>query len=471
VGQEALGKLLRAHRERLALTQQQVVARATGELSVETVSNIERGRTRPLRRTLDQLLTVLDLGGDERSEIEAAWESWSRAARDQVGQGIPKSAPSGLPPLVATLVGREKAEAEVLRLLQDEAVRLLTLTGPGGVGKTSLALRVAGLAKEQYPDGAVFVDLSPTWDPQLVPSYIAHALGLSEQGAKPLLETLVGFLEGRQLLLLLDNVEQVQEAVGLVAQLITACPGLKVLVTSRVPLRLRAEQLYPVPPLELPTPGQEMAPEDLGRVPAVALLVERARAHQPDFALTEANSRAIAGLCARLEGLPLAIELAAARLELLPPAALLARMGEALSILAEGPRDLPARQRTMRDILAWSYGVLGDYEQGIFRRLAVFAGGCTLSAASVVCAAPGGGLLDGLSRLVDASLLQAVEGMGAAEPSSPTGSRPKTQTAMYPLLGLAGVDIRLHLSFLGPARPGAAPTGPVAEHDARFRQL
>jgi predicted ATPase len=314
------------------------------------------------------------------------------------------------------LLGRAHALGAGSTLLQGTEGRLLTFTGPGGVGKTRLAVQLARTVQEHYADGVAFVDLSALRDAALVAATIAGALGVREQGGQPLRAALVAHLRERQVLLLLDNAEHLLDAVAAeVAALRAACPGLRLLVTSRVALRVQAEQVYPVPPLALPVAGDGLSVAALEQVPAVALFVQRARAVRPDFGLNEANAATVAALCTRLDGLPLAIELAAARVGVLPPAALLARLGQPLTVLTGGPRDLPARQRTLRDTIAWSYDLLAPWEQALFRQLAVFAGGGTLEAVEAVCAgedATGAAhdVLAGLGALADASLLVTMAG-------------------------------------------------------------
>ena len=327
-----------------------------------------------------------------------------------------------LPAPSTPLVGRERERAAVADLLMRPEVRLVTLTGAGGVGKTRLALAVAGAVQNAFEDGACFVDLAPIVDPSLVLSVIARALEFGETARQSLLATLVDHLRDRSLLLVLDNFEQVIAAAPSVARLLAECPALKVLATSRAALRLSAEHEYPVPPLDLPDPKRLPDLDALSRSGAVALFVQRARAVRPDFQLTSANAAAVAELCARLDGLPLAIELAAARVKLLPPQAMLTRLERRLGLLTGGARDLPARQQTLRSTIDWSYDLLDSAERTLFARLAVFVGGFTLDAvASGEWRVASGesdrsqlathdSLLDVVASLVDKSLLRQVEG-------------------------------------------------------------
>jgi predicted ATPase len=289
----------------------------------------------------------------------------------------------------------------------------LTLTGPGGTGKTRVGLQAAAELADEFEDGVFFVALATIADPALVAPTIARTLGLTKSANQSPEDLLKGYLRNRQTLLVLDNFEQVLESAPLLDELLSSAPGLTILATSRTPLRLYGEHEFPVPPLSLPDPGSLPPVEHLTQYGAVRLLVERAKAVKPDFSLTEENASAVAEICARLDGLPLAIELAAARIKLLPPQALLSRLGNRLKLLTGGARNLPERQRTLRGAIEWSYELLDEGERTLFARLAVFSGGSTLEAMEAVCDAQGDlplGVFEGVSSLLDKSLLRQEEG-------------------------------------------------------------
>ncbi len=408
------GVLLKDYRLRAGLTQEALAERAG--VSVRGIQNLERGGRRPLRDTLERLTTALELDGPgrERFLLEATPAPRRRGRSSPAVDDGALVRPGALPTPATALVGRGREAAEVDALLRRDDLRVLTLVGPGGVGKTRLALHAAHTAQERFADGAVFVDLTPLRDPARVLPTMAQALGLLAQGSRPAPEVLAAHLRDRHLLLVLDNCEQVAEAAAEVAALRAACPGLRVLATSRVALHVRGEQVYAVPPLATPDPGHLPPLDLLSATPAVALFVRQARAADYTFALSAGNAAAVAVICARLDGLPLAIELAAARLGTLPPAALLARLDRPLGVLVDGPRDAPARQRTLRETIAWSDDLLSPAERALFRRLASVAGGCTLAAARAICPSDtpddplaGADVAEELDALAEGRLLRA----------------------------------------------------------------
>ena len=345
--------------------------------------------------------------------LEAVAQSLARRAD---GAAAPSSSPNtdrkgGLLSQPTRLIGREREIAALAGLLGDPDTRLVTLIGTGGVGKTSIALAVATQLLAHFVDGAWFIDLAAINDPGLVAPTIATGLGVRQTARQPVYESLAEHLGRRRVLLVLDNFEQVLAGALVVADLLASCPGLVVLATSREPLHLRWERHWPVPPLELPALDGRPAVDTLASSPAVALFVERAQAVSPDFALHASNASTVAQICIRLDGLPLAVELAAARVKVLSPALILARLERRLDLAGQDAQDCPPRHRTLRAAIAWSYDLLNDGLQTVFRRLSVFVGGCTVDAAMAICL-PGAGtegercILDALASLIDKQLVR-----------------------------------------------------------------
>ena len=320
--------------------------------------------------------------------------------------------PTNLPVQATPLLGRERVTKDVAALLLRDGVRVVTLTGAGGTGKTRIGLQVAAEVVDEFPGGVFFVSLAPLLEPALLLPTIAHALGLGERGAQPLERALAEHLRDKRLLLLLDNFEQLLAAAPVVSALLSMSPTLKVMATSRASLRISAEHEYPVPPLLLPDRERPPEPRLLSQYEAVMLFVERAQSVRPDFELTGENILTVAEICHRLDGLPLPIELAAARIKILPPQAILERLEQRLDLLTGGARDLPLRQQTLRGTIDWSYELLRPDEQKLFARLAAFVGGRSLDAVAAVCstdADSGAGLLDAVATLVDNNLLKRAD--------------------------------------------------------------
>jgi predicted ATPase/DNA-binding XRE family transcriptional regulator len=408
-----VGDLLRHHRIAAALSQEALAERAG--LSVRAIGDLERGTHRvPRLETLRLLAEALALNAAGRTELLAA--AYPQVMAPRAHKRPPSRPPTSLPVPLTRLIGRETEVASIGRLLAQDDVRLITLTGPGGTGKTRLAQAVAAELLDEFPDGSWFVDLAPLSDPTLVLSTIARTLGLRESGGQVVLEALSAFLAAKRLVLVLDNYEHVLEAAPVVSHLLQAGAATVALVTSREPLRLQGEREFAVAPLALPDPHRHPSRTNLAQNPAVALFVQRAQAAKADFVLTDENAADVAAICKRVDGLPLAIELAAARVKVLPPSALLARLDTRLPLLVGGPRDAPLRQRSLRDTVAWSHELLNEEECILFRRLGIFAGGWTFEAADAVTNVDGSlDVFAGITSLVDKSLVRQSD-QAAGEP-------------------------------------------------------
>jgi predicted ATPase/transcriptional regulator with XRE-family HTH domain len=396
----SLGSLLRQFRQAAGLSQEQLAERAG--LTAKAIGALERGERRhPYPQTLQALAQALGLADAERQALFGAVHR-----REGTAEPAPQPAtPAALPPTPMPLLGRAADAAAVTQLLLQAPGRLLTITGPGGVGKTRLAIHVSAGLAEHFPGGVVFVELAPLADGALVLASLAAALEIRATAGQSL-ETLLQRRLAAPTLIVLDNIEHLLEAVPAIAALLASCASLRLLATSRVRLHLTGEQEYPLAPLALPRLDTLPDRTTAAASPAVQLFVQHAQAVAPGFALTETNAPTITAICRRLDGLPLALSLAAARVKLLGLTGLLARLDRALPLLSGGPRDLPARQQTMRAAIGWSYELLNTAEQALFRQLGVFAGGWTLDAAEAVCAGNEADmLLDVLNALVDHSLV------------------------------------------------------------------
>jgi predicted ATPase/class 3 adenylate cyclase len=366
-----------------------------------------------VERDLPAGLGLRDLGEHRLRDLQRAERLWQLVIEDLPAEFAAlrslSTRPNNLPLQATPFVGRGQEIETVRQIVLREDVRLVTLTGPGGMGKTRLALQTAAGVVDRFADGVFVVELGAVQDPAMIGSRIAASLGVAENAARPVLDSVTDHLRHRELLLVLDNFEQVVAGAPVVAELLHECPRLKTLVTSRIVLHLSGEYEYQVPPLPVPDPKRPAGFEALAAYAGVALFVQRAQAVRPDFVLDAENASAVARICASLEGLPLAIELAAARIKLFSPQAMVARLSSRLDLLKGGARDLPARQQTLRQAIAWSYDLLEPDERAYFRRFAAFSGGASLDAIEQVCNGEDDLVLDPLdaiASLIDNSLLR-----------------------------------------------------------------
>jgi predicted ATPase/DNA-binding XRE family transcriptional regulator len=419
----SFGAWLRARRDKLGMTQDELADKLA--LSFSMLRKLEAGSRRPSGQIASLLADYFGIPGDEREAFiifartgygAGAAFTTNLAGSEAAPWRATRSRQTNLPATLTTLIGREKDKADLLALVTEprSRVRLLTLTGAPGIGKTRLALEVASALVEHFDDGVYLVGLAPISDPDLVLPTIAQTLSVQITGGEPVERALQRHLESKHILLVLDNFEQVLDATPALIGLLEGCPWLKVLVTSREALHVRGERRVPLMPLPVPQSRDDYDPASMAENPSVALFVERAQSVRPDFSLTPENSRDVALVCARLEGLPLALEIAAARVALFTPQYILSTLERRLHALEGGPRDLPERQRALRNTIAWSYSLLSVGEQRVFNKLAAFVGGCTLEGAEAVCGEAGVQPLDALLSLARKSLLSVNEGSGEA---------------------------------------------------------
>jgi predicted ATPase/DNA-binding XRE family transcriptional regulator len=410
-GNQTFGGLLRAFRESASLSQEELAGRA--HLTVHAVSALERGlRTRPYPSTVRSLAAALGLSDEQRAQLLAAVGNRARTTV-RASDGTGTTRPAGVPVPPTALVARERELRELTRLLRAPEHRLVTVTGLGGVGKTRLGVAAAAELDSDFTDGVAYVPLAPVLDSELVLAAIGAATETDVADAADPLSALAAALADRRMLLVLDNVEHVLAAATHVAALVGSCPGLTVLATSRAALRVRGEHEFPLQPLAVPAVAGATA-ESVETSPAGALFLDRARAVAPMLELSDSDVAAVAGICTRLAGIPLALELAAARTRLLDPRSLLGRLDEAIAL--DGARDLPARQRTMQATLDWSYGLLGPAEQAVLRAASAFSGGFTLEALESVASRAGVVPTDQVLGLVESLAEQSLVGVvpGAA---------------------------------------------------------
>lgn len=400
------GDLLRFHRKRCDLTRAELASLVN--CSIELIRKIERNQRRPSKLTADLIATQLKL-------VDAERETFLRAARsplpvDDKGGQLARQALHNLPFPPTPLIGRTRELAEIVARLRETPNRLHTLVGPPGIGKTRLSIEAASVLINEFSDGVYFIPLALLSDPALVASAIAQPLGVQETGRHPLIDVLKNYVRDKSLLLVLDNFEHLLPAAPLVGELLSAAPRLRVLITSREDLRIYGEQEYSVPSLSLPEHSPHNEVEALSTSEAVALFVQRTQAVRSDFALTAENARTVADICICLDGLPLAIELAAARMKLHTSDTLLQSLNKRLDELTGGARDLPERHQTLRGAIRWSYDLLSEDEKRLFARLGVFVGGWTLEAMETVCSAhPPIPVYDGVESLLNKSLIQRTE--------------------------------------------------------------